>query len=157
MKFNRLPRVALGGLLWGLLLTSAGCDRRIDVDFNFALEQSDHVLVEQLLEGGADVNRRYRLVDGQTNLMLLARDAWNPRGLEFLIAHGAELKLHSYNGRTALYVAAANGHDRHVELLLEAGADPMIATDRGDSPLAAATGKGYASVERILLANGARR
>ena len=157
MKINRLPLFALGPLLLAVLLTAGGCDRRIDVDFNFALEQSDYDWAEQLLESGADVNRRYRLVKGQTNLMLLAREEWNPRGLEFLIAHGAEPNMQSNNGRTALYVASANGRDRHVEILLASGADPTISTDWGESPLDAATDKGYASVERILLANGATR
>jgi hypothetical protein len=95
---------------------------------------------------GANVNRRYRRVKGQTNLMLLAREEWNLRGLEFLIAHGAEPNMQSNNGR-----------DRHVEILLASGADPTISTDWGESPLDAATDKGYASVERILLANGATR
>jgi ankyrin repeat protein len=89
--------------------------------------------------------------------LLLAREEWNPRGLEFLIAHGAEPNMQSNNGRTALYVASANGRDRHVEILLASGADPTISTDWGESPLDAATDKGYASVERILLANGATR
>lgn len=155
MTISRASWTGIASLLCAAMLCGSGCDRRIDVDFNFAFEQRDYVWAEQLLARGANIDRRYRLVKGYTNLMMAARQEWNPEGLQFLLDHGADVNVRSYNGRTALYIAAANGRDRHVEMLLGAGADPSIASDWGESPLAAARGKGHASVERLLLAAGA--
>lgn len=154
MKSKRLNSTAPLAIVLVLLSLATGCDRRIDVDFNFAFEQKDYLWAEQLLEDGADIDRRYRLSKGMTNLMMAARQEWNPKGLEFLIDRGADVDLQSYNGRTALYIAAVSGRDRHVTMLLEAGADPGIATSWGASPLQAARDKGFASVERILLEAG---
>ena len=54
-----------------------------------------------------------------------------------------------------LMLAAYHGHPPLVAALLEAGADPDLLNDRGQSPLAGAAFKGHVEVARVLLAGGA--
>jgi ankyrin repeat protein len=61
---------------------------------------------------------------------------------------------------TALFAAAGNGELPHgcwaaARLLLDAGADPNIATSSGITPLMAAAGQGHLEMLRLLLARGA--
>lgn len=56
---------------------------------------------------------------------------------------------------TALQSAAAIGNLAAVEVLLDAGANPRLATGPGMTPLIWATRKGHSSVVRLLLQRGA--
>jgi hypothetical protein len=51
-----------------------------------------------------------------------------------LIEAGADVNKQCEHGRTALHMAAAWGHADVAQLLLENGADPMIADDEGMTP-----------------------
>ena len=52
-----------------------------------------------------------------------------------LIGHGACVNTRNSDGQTALILAALGGHDELVRVLLEAGADPKIATPHDQTPL----------------------
>jgi ankyrin repeat protein len=51
----------------------------------------------------------------------------------------------------ALYAAALNGRLETVKVLLENGADPMIGTSDGDTPLQAAIWKNHMAITELLL------
>jgi hypothetical protein len=56
-------------------------------------------------------------------------------------------------GQTALWCACSGGHPSSVGLLLERGADPTTANDRGSTPLLTASRRGRLEVVRLLLAH----
>jgi ankyrin repeat protein len=66
-----------------------------------------------------------------------------------LLKAGADVNSKWNNGRTPLYIAAAQGHEEVLVALLEAGAQ-MTATDEGRTPLMAATSGGHTSVVAVL-------
>jgi ankyrin repeat protein len=59
-------------------------------------------------------------------------------------------------GRTALMLAAAEGHAEVVALLIDAGSDLMVLDEEGESALSLARGYGHVDVETQLVAAGAR-
>ena len=58
-------------------------------------------------------------------------------------------------GDSLLMLAAYHGHAETVQLILQHGATPTRANDRGQTPLAGAAFKGYTDVARLLLDAGA--
>src|SRR5271170_1157863 len=80
------------------------------------------VVVEALLERGADVHARAR--NGTTNLPLHAAAAGrNLDAVRALVAHGADVNARQEGGFTALHSAALNGDVEMARLLIAAGAD----------------------------------
>ena len=87
--------------------------------------------------------------------------------VKLLLAPGVEADLNQAttdDGRTPLYVAAENGHDAVVKLLLAPGvglkleANPNQAeTKYGCTPLYMAAENGHEAVVKLLLAGGADR
>jgi ankyrin repeat protein len=59
-------------------------------------------------------------------------------------------------GRTALMLAAAEGHADVVALLIDAGSDVHVLDEEGESALSLARGYGHVDVETQLVAAGAR-
>ncbi len=135
-------------------LAAPGCDRRIDVDLNYAIEREDFKKAETLLEQGADINARFLRSDGETPLMMAVETESNPERVEWLLDHGAELDLTSFSGYTALHVAASHGRSRQVQILLAAGAEVNRRNDRGQTPLELAHKKGHKIVERLIREAG---
>ena len=56
---------------------------------------------------------------------------------------------------TPLFIAAQEGHEAVLRLLIEAGADIIMATDDGVSPLYTAAQGGHAVIVQILRDAGA--
>ena len=137
-----------------LVLAAPACDRRIDVDFNYAFELEDYEEAEALLEQGADINVGFVRSNGYTTLMLAAKTEWNPEGIEWLLAHGAEPDVTSFSGRTALHVAASYGRTKHVQILLAVGANVNARNRRGATPLKLAHRQGHKIVERLIREAG---
>ena len=92
-------------------------------------------LAERLLDHGADPNIRVELEERRFNKDGAA--VTNPPDIQ-LGRH-----LLSYNGATPFYVAANNGDVALMRLLAERGADPLIPTAFGVTPLMAAAGLNY--------------
>ena len=72
-----------------------------------------------------------------------------------LIEFGVAPNIGDYDKRTALHVAAAEGHEKIVEFLLLAQADPNCADRWGGSPLQDALSGGHIGTAHILKAKGA--
>lgn len=67
----------------------------------------------------------------------------------------ADVNSRSKNGKTALYLASANGHVEIVYFLLKNGADPNICDVDDTSPLMVAEWKKYTEIVVLLLLYGA--
>jgi hypothetical protein len=89
-------------------------------------------LVRQLLDAGADPNRRIDWDEGRFNK--LGGTARNPPGLT-LGRH-----LLTFNGATAFYIAAKNGDAALMRMLADGGADPLLTNRFGITPLMVAAG-----------------
>lgn len=131
-----------------------GCDRRVDVDFNYAFERDDLERAQQLLDQGADIDARLINADGFTALMMAVKKKDNADGVRWLLGRGADPDIENYSGRTALHLAARDGRTEHVELLLAAGAAINVRDERGDTPLQYAHNAGHTIVERMLRSAG---
>jgi ankyrin repeat protein len=133
-----------------LCLATGRCDRRVDVDFNYAFEHDDLARAQRLLDRGADVNARFINAEGFTTLMMAVKRKDNAEGVAWLLARGADPDLANFKGRTALHLAARDGRAEHVELLLEAGVEVNARDERGETPLQYAHDGGHVALERML-------
>jgi ankyrin repeat protein len=103
--------------------------------------------LEQLLAAGADINAPNRLKETP----LMAAIFGNPNGARVLLKAGADVNLASWDGDTALHVAAGHERPALISLLLKAGADPQAENSKGVTPLAMAANFGCEkSVARLL-------
>ena len=107
--------------------------------------------VELLLAAKADPNIRNNY--GRTALMFAVIYGQNDI-VARLLAAGANPDLVPFDqsGWTALIAAAARGHARTVQLLLQSGADPNIRARNGQTALELARSEGHEDVVRILTA-----
>ncbi|MHC4777564.1 MAG: ankyrin repeat domain-containing protein [Planctomycetota bacterium] len=101
--------------------------------------------VRLLLEKGADVNG-LNSEDQQTALMVTD----DLEVVNILIAAGAQIDARDDCGQTALAIAAGQGADEKVELLLEGGADPTVKDEDGLTPLQIAEQEDEEIVAAIL-------
>ncbi|KAI0292980.1 hypothetical protein B0F90DRAFT_1822471 [Multifurca ochricompacta] len=77
--------------------------------------------------------------------------------LQTLLRHGGKSYLYTQcpNGRSALYAASENGHQKIVALLLKKKATPNTWSMDQDNPLGVALRKGHLEVVKLLLERGA--
>ena len=67
--------------------------------------------------------------------IIMAAFRGNVKLVEYLLAQPKiEVDKRDIDGQTALLVAAKKGNARIVDLLLEAGADPTLKNERGETP-----------------------
>uniref|UniRef100_A0A8C9WVU1 Uncharacterized protein n=1 Tax=Sander lucioperca TaxID=283035 RepID=A0A8C9WVU1_SANLU len=116
-----------------------------------------HEAVEILLDHNAEVNLADG--DGRTALSVAALCVPTAAGVKgygevasLLLERGADPGHRDHDGMTPLLLAAYEGHDDVVELLLEAGADVDETMDiEGRIPLILAAQEGHWSTVRLLL------
>jgi ankyrin repeat protein len=124
-----------------------------------AAEQGNVAAVQELLEGGYDVNEMTST--GVTALMKAAH-AGHVAVVKELLRHEADITLHDFtNSTTALVLACATGRVEVVELLLlqaQNGANTGFVRDADNEcrcPLLYASRRGHLQVVNLLLASSA--
>ena len=88
--------------------------------------------------------------------LIQAAERGDEAAVFFLTVRGAD--VNHWDARcdaTPLYIAAQNGHDAVVRVLLDAGADKDLAANDGCTPLFIAAQNGHDAVVRALLDAGA--
>jgi ankyrin repeat protein len=152
---------------------------------NEAVRLNDIVLVQSLIDGGADVNERDKL--GETPLhvavvrgyrgiasLLLENgadvNATDVRGLtpvhaaawrgyrdtvDLLITHGADINARDKDGLTPLHTAALAGRKETVALLIDKGAEINAKSNKSLTPLHAAAMSGDRETVTLLIEKGA--
>jgi ankyrin repeat protein len=107
--------------------------------------------VQQLIEGGADVNEQE---DSEGTVLMMAASRKDIEVVKVLLANGADINAKSKDGRTAL-MAAAYGDAKITKLLLDRGADVRTKTEDGHTALLSAVMAGSADAVKMLLDKGA--
>lgn len=92
--------------------------------------------------------------NGRTPLHQEASDGY-ARGVQELLASGADVNARDNDGRTPLHWPAYRGHLEVVRLLIEHGADVNAADNSGRTPLKMATIGNHADVIALLEEHGA--
>ena len=140
------------------LLVSAGANvkavNRYGVTpLSLACTNGNAEIVELLLKAGADPNAA--LPGGETPLMTGSR-VGSLASVKALLSRGATVdNKDDRRGQTALMWAAAEGHARVVEMLIEVGADLHHRLPSGFTPLLFAVREGRTDIVRVLLKAGA--
>ncbi|HEX4343275.1 MAG TPA: ankyrin repeat domain-containing protein, partial [Verrucomicrobiae bacterium] len=111
----------------------------------------DVACVKTLLDHGAAVN-----ATNDAGASALLHASFDYQKVELLVAHGANVNIHSALGDTPLMLAArpADSHAA-VALLLAQGASVNVANNWGATPLMAAAAGGDVASVKMLLRNGA--
>ncbi len=144
------------------MLYNAGADvnhqaRDGSTGLMWAVDRGHGEVVQELLRAGADTSLRNKF--GQTALIRTAvwnSNTWrNERSLLALLQHGADVNAQSYNGSTALTIAATRGHVACVQLLLAHKANPDIVDGDGCTALARAAMWGNVDCALLLVRAGA--
>jgi hypothetical protein len=113
-------------------------------------------IMDALITAGATVD--LRAPDGMTALLAataFARTTREIRGIELLLARGADPNLANTEGNDPLMMTARHGLVDGVIVLLEAGADPTRANRHGTTALMQAARGHLVETARILLRAGA--
>ena len=119
---------------------------------SLACTNGNAALVELLLKAGADPNAA--LPGGETPLMTASR-VGSVEAVKALLSKGAVVdSKDERRGQTALMWAAAEGHAKVVEMLIEVGADFRSRLTSGFTPLLFAVREGRSDVVRVLLNAG---
>jgi ankyrin len=119
----------------------------------WAAAEKNSEAIQTLIKHGADVNARTRKLPppkpmdlifsaptpagGMTALLFVARQN-DLKSAQILLAAGADVNETSADGSSALLVAVVNEHNSLAAFLLDKGANPNLADDKGRAPLYAA-------------------
>ena len=117
-----------------------------------AVSQNSLVAVQEVLKRGAKLD----IVDkaGWSPLHFATFFSDQTDVMKLLLDAGANVNAQNDRGITALYFAAATGHEAQVKLLLERGADRTIASKAGWTPLRITKVKGIEPIVKLLDPDG---
>ncbi|MEP6622465.1 MAG: ankyrin repeat domain-containing protein, partial [bacterium] len=148
---TRATRVAA---LVELLLTS-GANPNDGVTFTLAAGAGDLETLTLLRAHGADSNQAWA-TDGSNTLYAILHWATTPRGVQWILEHGAYADpVFAANGETPLHVAARRWDVAMTELLVHHGADISRPRADGRTPYAVAELNGNRPVAEWLRTHGA--
>jgi|APSaa5957512622_1039677.scaffolds.fasta_scaffold25166_3 uncharacterized protein len=137
---------------------SDGTDARVDACWHVCYHDGDVARVQSFLDQGVNINERAPC-SGAAPLDAAIFGDHLPL-VRYLIQRGADANGVGYGDNTALMAAANQGNSEVVELLLNEGADPNLASPvTGETPLHASTSHAYKEgmldCVRLLLSVGA--
>lgn len=124
-----------------------------------ALNSGKYEAIKLLLEHRADVNIKNKL--GETTLIIAAGSHCSNEIMQLLLDHGADINAAPNNGETALLRAILAGGKKHVEFLLQKGANVNAQytfnsrINNGLTPLMLAIRQGRIELVDKLIQNGA--
>lgn len=133
------------------VMTSPGPDRSRDI-LSFAAEHGPTVMIERLLDFGAEINTR----DDSNVLSPLCEAAICGRddAVRVLLDKGADVDAKVPNN--ALCLAVKHRHENTAQMLIHAGADINVKGEQSNgSPLHEAVINGHEEIVRILIDSGA--
>jgi ankyrin repeat protein len=111
--------------------------------------------VQALLSSGASVSLESKAGEGQWLPLHFAAASGNCEVIEklahILLEKGLDINSQTEPGQTAITIAASEGHERAVHLLINLGADPKITDDLGDNSFHNAIRRGHYDVAACLL------
>ncbi len=114
--------------------------------------------IEVLLAAGADVNKRN--LNGQTPIVGAILDIFfdyhpNIKGhAQLLLSHGSDVNARDIRGWTPLHYSSQRGSISCMQMLLGAGANCNIPSDRFESPLWILLAHGWQETAKYLIKNG---
>lgn len=110
----------------------------IDEQFFSAVERGDFNTVKELIENGANVDARDRMMNTP---LIRAASLGNAKMVELFLEHGADINAQNADGQTALIAAAdynrhlgnldVDSYEATIKLLLDAGADVQVRDNTG--------------------------
>jgi ankyrin repeat protein len=158
-NFTTIHKIVLGLSGKDLELELESSTAEIDItDSNgrtavsFAAERSDLTALSLLLRYGASP---VIASPAQGSPLHFAAVAINPRGIDILLEHGAEIDcLTSYSQTPLHYAAAYSSSERHARALLAAGANPNCKDLDSMTPLHWTAISGNDAVAKVILDHG---
>jgi ankyrin repeat protein len=104
-------------------------------DLVTAVQKGDATKVGTLLAQGADPNSLDKKSGQPVLLLALAARTGDSSIAKALIAKGANVNVVPAKGSPALHLAVGNRNMEVIDILLGAGADPLLRSKDGDTPL----------------------
>jgi ankyrin repeat protein len=123
--------------------------------FQYAIANYCYDIAEALMHKGADINEQDDKY-GYTALMWEASQIADIDMVEFLLKKGADVNIQAIDGRTALSLAASDGHLEIVKMLLEYGAEVNFRDKYNDTALTIAMENGHDEIVNLLKQQGAK-
>jgi ankyrin repeat protein len=128
-----------------------------------AIAENKYESAKALMEAGADLSAASG-ADGLTPLMLIAAQTSPAEGARFLpgstrpsdiarglVERGADVNAQSKNGVTALMIAATHNSAPMIGLLMDAGADPALKNQQGQTATEVAERNGNLEAAQAIL------
>lgn len=128
-------------------------DKDGNTPLHWAAKRKLNEVVKPLLDRKADPN--LLIPDKKVSPLGIAVFHDNRDMVAMLLDAGANPNIHTFQGRTALIVAASLGHDVVVGMLLAKGADINAQNDQGNTALMIAASNGKNKTVEMLLAHQA--
>ncbi|VAW96994.1 hypothetical protein MNBD_GAMMA22-3035 [hydrothermal vent metagenome] len=123
----------------------------LDKQLYFAARKGDFKKVKELVEQGADVN--YMIGTFDTPLMTASIDGHHEI-VKYLLDNGADSKIATKSGKTALH-SASRGNVKIVQLLLDNGANADAHDKENLTPLSGAISMSNFKIMKLLIEHGA--